>query len=187
MNIAEKQLMTELYHIAREWRDYSDNEWSFHGKERIDDVLAEAKRVLNNITDIEMEESLKNLGFKIEDRGYSPHSNGGGMVQSTATVGPEVYVGKGCVVGDKATVNGDVTLVGNVRVKGNAVVTGQAALRGNAIVCDRAVVDGFSVIRDNAIVCGDARVTDEYITGDTILGDRRQHYLNSQLQEEIRE
>ena len=178
--------MTELYHIAKEWRDYSGNEWSFHGKEKIDDVLAEAERVLNNITDIEVEEAMSNLGFKIVDRGYKPHSNGGGMVQSTASVGPEVYVGKGCIVEEKASVNGDVTLVGNVRVKGHAVVTGYAALRGNAIVCDRAIVDGYSIIMDNAIVCGDAHVTNESITGDEIRGDRRQHYLNSQLQEDIR-
>ncbi len=82
----------------------------------------------------------------------APHSNGGGLVASTATVAPTAYVGPHAKVLGRATVEGNARIEDFAVVKGSAVVKDEAVVKENAIVFTNAVVSG------NAIVSGSARV-----------------------------
>jgi carbonic anhydrase/acetyltransferase-like protein (isoleucine patch superfamily) len=84
---------------------------------------------------------------------YAPHPNGGGMVQSTASVDASVYVGP------DARVSGTAVLQGNVRVEDYAIVAGAAQLSGNARVSENAVVLDGATIKDDAHITGQSRVS----------------------------
>jgi hypothetical protein len=92
----------------------------------------------------------------------SKHSNGGGFVQSTATVDATVYIGPNARVLGTAQVKGSARIEGRAVVKGNAQVSGSAVVKDYAMIAggkvyDRAVVsDGASVF--NGDVYGDAKI-----------------------------
>ncbi|QKG59052.1 hypothetical protein GKZ68_20435 (plasmid) [Hymenobacter sp. BRD128] len=88
---------------------------------------------------------------------YAPHPNGGGMVQSTASVDASVYVGP------DARVSGKAVLEGNVRLEDFAIVAGGAHLSGDARVSKHAVVLDGAVLTDQAHVTDSARVSGQAI------------------------
>lgn len=77
------------------------------------------------------------------------HSNGGGWVASTATVGNTAYIGPHALVLETA------------KVLGNARIDGYACVKGSAVVKDSAVVTGHAIVAENAQIYGKALVTDE--------------------------
>jgi len=84
---------------------------------------------------------------------YAPHPNGGGLVQSTASVDASVYVGP------QARVSGMAVLQDNVRIEDNAIVGGTAHLSGKARVSEQAVVLDGAIVKDEAHIKGQARVS----------------------------
>lgn len=83
-----------------------------------------------------------------EQADYIPHSNGGGLVASTATVEPSVYVAPNAIV------------KGNAKVTGNVKLLDYAVVEGSAQVADNAVIAGYGMVAENAVVSGNARVDD---------------------------
>lgn len=83
-----------------------------------------------------------------EQADYVPHSNGGGLVASTATVEPSVYVAPNAVV------KGSAKVTGNAKILDYAVVEGSAQVSGNAVIA------GYGIVAENAVVSGNARVCD---------------------------
>lgn len=83
-----------------------------------------------------------------EQAEYTPHSNGGGLVASTATVEPSVYVAPNAIV------KGNAKVTGNVKILDYAVVEGSAQVSGNAVIA------GYGMVAENAVVSGNARVDD---------------------------
>ena len=79
------------------------------------------------------------------------HSNGGGFVQSTATVDATAYVGP------NARVLGTARVRNNARIEGRAVVKGNAQVYGNAVVKDYALVAGGQVY-GSAVVAEGANI-----------------------------
>jgi hypothetical protein len=79
------------------------------------------------------------------------HGNGGGFVQSTATVDETAYVGP------NARVLGTAQVKNNARIEGRAVVKGNAQVRDNAIVKDHALVAGGQVY-GSAVVAEGAKI-----------------------------
>ncbi len=78
----------------------------------------------------------------------SPHSNGGGWVENSASVSTSVYVGP------HAMVLGNSTLTGNARIDNTALVK-DANISGNAYVFENAFMLG-GTMTDDAIVRGQA-------------------------------
>ena len=124
--------------------------------------------------------------------GYSKHSNGGGLVSSSATVAATAYVGPDAVVkGGKVSGNArieDFAVVENGQVQDNAIVRGRAlvsagtvaddaileddawlvggAISGKAKVGALSIIAGTTTITDNAQVYGVMwAVTDKKLTG----------------------
>ncbi|MCL2183285.1 MAG: DUF6055 domain-containing protein, partial [Chitinispirillia bacterium] len=87
------------------------------------------------------------------------HANGGGFVQTGATVAATAYVGK------NARVLGTARVEGSARVEGRAVVKGNARVSGSAVVKDYAMVAGGTV-GDRAVVADGANIYNAQITGD---------------------
>ncbi len=83
-----------------------------------------------------------------EQADYVPHSNGGGLVASTATVELGVYIAPNAIV------------KGNAKVTGNAKILDYAVVEGSAQVSGNAVIAGYGIVAENAIVSGNARVDD---------------------------
>jgi len=91
------------------------------------------------------------------------HSNGGGFVQTGATVDASAYVGPYARVLDAAQVKN------NARIEGRAVVKGKAQVRDNAVVKDYALVAGGSVY-ESAVVAEGANIWDAKIYGNARIG-----------------
>jgi len=87
------------------------------------------------------------------------HANGGGFVQTGATVDATAYVGK------NARVLGTARVEGNARVEGRAVVKGNARVSGSAVVKDNAMVAGGTV-GDRAVIAEGANIYNAQISGD---------------------
>ncbi len=87
-----------------------------------------------------------------------PHSNGGGFVQSTATVAATAYVGP------NARVLGTARVSDNARIEGRAVVKGNAQVKENAIVKDYALVAGGQVY-GSAVVSEGANIWNAQVYG----------------------
>ena len=66
--------------------------------------------------------------------GWHYHSNGGGLVQDTATVESTAYVGKNAQVSGSAQVSGTAHVYGTAHVSGSAHVYGTAHVSGDAQV-----------------------------------------------------
>jgi carbonic anhydrase/acetyltransferase-like protein (isoleucine patch superfamily) len=79
--------------------------------------------------------------------------NGGGWVDSTATVASTVYVAPG------AEILGHAVVSGNVKVLDYAVIADTANVSGNAIV------SGYAVVNGSAVVSGNARIEDHAMVG----------------------
>ena len=93
--------------------------------------------------------------------GYSKHSNGGGLVSSSATVAATAYVGPDAVV------NGG-TVSGNARIEDFAVVDG-GTIGGNAVVRGRALLSA-GTIADDAVLEDDAWLVSGSISGKAKVG-----------------
>ena len=93
--------------------------------------------------------------------GYTKHSNGGGLVSSTAKVDASVFVGPDAVV------NGG-TISGKARIEDFAVVDG-GNISGNAVVRGRAFVTA-GTIGDDAVLEEDAWLVSGSITGKAKVG-----------------
>ena len=93
--------------------------------------------------------------------GYTKHSNGGGLVSSTAEVDASVFVGPDAVV------NGG-TISGKARIEDFAVVDG-GNISGNAVVRGRAFVTA-GTIGDDAVLEEDAWLVSGSITGKAKVG-----------------
>ena len=93
--------------------------------------------------------------------GYTKHSNGGGLVSSTAKVDASVFVGPDAVV------NGG-TISGKARIEDFAVVDG-GNISGNAVVRGRALVTA-GTIGDDAVLEEDAWLVSGSITGKAKVG-----------------
>ena len=93
--------------------------------------------------------------------GYTKHSNGGGLVSSTAEVDASVFVGPDAVV------NGG-TISGKARIEDFAVVDG-GNISGNAVVRGRAFVTA-GTISDDAVLEEDAWLVSGSITGKAKVG-----------------
>ncbi|AVT35350.1 DUF6055 domain-containing protein [Plantactinospora sp. BB1] len=78
------------------------------------------------------------------------HSNGGGWVDSRATVAASAYVGP------RAAVYGRATVTGNARIEDLAWVNDGATVGGNAVVRQNALVQGGANLSGNVLVGGDA-------------------------------
>lgn len=95
--------------------------------------------------------------------GWHRHSNGGGLVQNTATVETSAFVGANARVYERARVTGNARITENARVFGNAIVTDDAVVGGNA------TVSGAAMVYDHGQVVGKAKVA-----GTTVVrGSRR--------------
>ena len=90
---------------------------------------------------------------------YSPHPNGGGLVSSSATVEPTVYVAPDAVVMGNAKVTGNVRIEDHAVVQDSAVVSGDAVISDYAIIAENAVVSENAHVSDTAMVMGRARVS----------------------------
>lgn len=108
---------------------------------------------------------------------YTPHSNGGGLVASTASVGAHVYVAPGAIIRDSAVVTGATRLFGRARVEGHAIVIGACTLRDDASVAGDAVLRGsvtmvgFSRVEGQARVSGSVRLEHRaLIAAGTVVG-----------------
>ncbi|TYQ14941.1 UNVERIFIED_CONTAM: UDP-3-O-[3-hydroxymyristoyl] glucosamine N-acyltransferase [Acetivibrio alkalicellulosi] len=106
------------------------------------------------------------------------HSNGGGFVQSTATVASTAYVGPDAVVLGRARVSDNARIEDFAVVKDNAVVSGNAVISGHALVKDRAVVRenakvrDFAVMLENSQASGNSRVLESAVlSGDYTITD----------------
>ena len=118
------------------------------------------------------------------------HSNGGGLVASTATVEAGAYVGPNARVLDYAVVRSGARVEDNAIVSGRALLRSGAVVRGNARVreyallesCDvsgnariggHASVSGGIAVRDNATIKGVGNLWrsqgDDYIGGDAVM------------------
>lgn len=121
--------------------------------------------------------------------GWDRHVNGGGLVQSTAFVGKNVYLGRdscvkgnasviGCVyiygnvsIGENAFIGGDTFIYGNVRIGGSASISGDISITGNTYVGGRVSIRGNVVIAGFACAEGDAYLTEHaYVTDDAYIG-----------------
>ena len=98
-----------------------------------------------------------------------PHENGGGFVESTATVDTTAYVAKTAIVCGTAKVKDNARIFGDAQIRGgkvkdnalvydNAKISGDAVIAGNAQVYDNAKISGNAVIKGHAQVFGSARV-----------------------------
>ena len=105
-----------------------------------------------------------------------PHSNGGGWVESTATVDPSVFVGS------HAHVLGYSNLSGNVRIENTALVR-DATLTGNVIVKDNAFVSG-GFYSEDAILSGQSFAENNIVSGSASL-TMRAYVANYQLSGDI--
>jgi hypothetical protein len=90
------------------------------------------------------------------------HSNGGGFVQTGATVDATAYVGP------YARVLGTAQVKNNARIEGHAVVKGNAQVRDSAIVKDYALVAGGSVY-GSAVVAEGANIWNGQIYGNALI------------------
>jgi len=90
------------------------------------------------------------------------HSNGGGFVQTGASVDATAYVGP------YARVLGTAQVKNKARIEGHAVVKGKAQVLGNAIVKDYALVAGGSVY-DSAVIAEGANIWDGQIYGNALI------------------
>ena len=94
-----------------------------------------------------------------EQAEYVPHSNGGGLVASTASVDESVYVAPDAIVKGSAKVTGNVKLLDHAVVEGSATVSGNAVVSGYGMVAENAVVSGNAKIDDCGMVMGNANVS----------------------------
>lgn len=80
------------------------------------------------------------------------HSNGGGWVDTRATVAATAYVGP------RAAVFGNARVSGNARIEGLSWLNGGAVVGGNAVVRDNAIVQDGANLSGNVVIGGDAEV-----------------------------
>lgn len=89
-----------------------------------------------------------------------PHSNGGGMVASTANVADSVYLDRGCVVFGHAQIKGNVRIVDRCRVSGVLLPGGVSTLiEDQVLLSGRVVVEGYVLMRDNAQARGSVKLS----------------------------
>jgi hypothetical protein len=91
------------------------------------------------------------------------HSNGGGWVDSRATVAASAYVGP------RAAVYGNSTVSGNARIEDLAWVNSGATVTGNAVVKNNALVQGGANLSGNVIIGGDAEPSTACSSGTYLL------------------
>ena len=89
---------------------------------------------------------------------FTPHPNGGGLVEDTAHADASAYIGPNARVSGTAHVYGNAVISGNARVSGPAQVYGTAQVSGNARVSGTALVSGTAQVSDTALIYGNARV-----------------------------
>ncbi len=95
---------------------------------------------------------------------YSKHSNGGGLVASSAKVDSSVYVAPDAVVMGSAKISGNVRIEDHAvvqdsaQISGNAVISGYAVIAENAVISENARVDDYAMVMGRANVSGNAKV-----------------------------
>ena len=100
----------------------------------------------------------KNVVYPVPNVTHTHHPNGGGLVQSGATVDSTAYVGPNAMVLDSAQVRGYARIEDYAVVKNSAQVRDNAVVSGHAVVQDTAQVYGNAKVRDWARVFGNAKV-----------------------------
>lgn len=91
------------------------------------------------------------------------HSNGGGWVDSRATVDASAYVGP------RAAVYGSSRVTGNARIEGLAWLNSGAIVGGNAVVKDNAIIQQGGNLSGSIVVGGDAELAISCSSGTYLL------------------
>ena len=89
---------------------------------------------------------------------FTPHPNGGGLVEKTANVAGTAYIGPDALVYDNALVYEFARIYDNAQVYEFAGICGYVRVFGDARVYGDAEVYEYAQIGGNAQVCGDSTV-----------------------------
>ena len=134
--------------------EFSESKVPFSSKTRYPYVVAFSDNV--SITQRTVSTTSSNWW---EQATYSKHSNGGGLVASTAKVDASVYVAPNAIVKGSATVTGNAKILDHAVVEGSAKVSGNAVIAGYGMVAENATVSGNARVDDYAMVMGTANIS----------------------------
>jgi hypothetical protein len=98
------------------------------------------------------------------------HTNGGGKVATTASVGESVYVSTDSAVCGYAIISGSTRLLNGSTVNGNANISGRSTLDGSTVNGSAAVLDSSL---GGSTLNGSASVSHSEIVSSTINGSAR--------------